>query len=114
MPRVRRAFGGRDRRRARRHGANGRTRLGKGTHASAQCACTMSDEAERPGERPTTLPAADRWRAIEPIIDEALECPTELRRAFVRSACAGNPSLLADVARLLAFHGGSDAELDRP
>jgi hypothetical protein len=52
----------------------------------------MSDEAEGRGVRLTPLPAPDRWRVIEPIIDEALELPMEVRGAFVRDACADKPS----------------------
>jgi len=73
----------------------------------------VSHAGDRSGRRAAEL-TPDRWRAIEPIIDAALELPRADRDAHVRSACDGDAALLADVERLLKAHDGTDAQLDGP
>ena len=69
-------------------------------------------EALRGGD-PRVL-TADRWRSIEPILDAALELPSEQRRAYVHVACASDAELLADVEQLLAAHDVPAFDVDTP
>jgi len=50
------------------------------------------------------LPSADRWRAIETLLDEVLDLPHAERRAFLEKACPDDPALRAEVASLLAAY----------
>lgn len=43
----------------------------------------------------------ERWRAIEELVDRALEQPIELRQPFVRDACAHDDALATEVLALL-------------
>jgi hypothetical protein len=45
---------------------------------------------------------AIRWRALEPLLDAALDLPVEERPAFLASASAGNDALRADLEQMLA------------
>src|SRR5689334_2058543 len=56
----------------------------------------------------------DRWKALEPIIDAAIELPPEERRAYVQRACQGDPALQAEVERLLAASDREDGLLEQP
>ena len=47
---------------------------------------------------------ADRWRRIEELFDEVLDCPPTDRTAFLDRACADDPTLKIEVTRLLALH----------
>jgi tetratricopeptide (TPR) repeat protein len=46
----------------------------------------------------------DRWRALSPYLDEALEIPTGGRGAWLASIFARDPRLAADLQKLLAEH----------
>ena len=52
--------------------------------------------------KPRQPPDGDRWRQIEPLLDQTLDLPPQERNAFLDSACAGDPDLRADVEALLA------------
>jgi serine/threonine-protein kinase len=54
----------------------------------------------------------DQWRRIEAVLDQALELPSDARRAFARQACADDPALLADVEELLAADEQATGVLD--
>ena len=56
----------------------------------------------------------ERWRALEPILDEALELAPAERAAFLASACAGEPALRREVEELLAADESADAFLAAP
>lgn len=43
-----------------------------------------------------------RWRALEPLLDDALELPVEERPAFIRAATKGDGALRADLEQMLA------------
>ncbi|HMF95838.1 MAG TPA: serine/threonine-protein kinase [Vicinamibacterales bacterium] len=47
---------------------------------------------------------ADRWRALSPYLDEALEIPTRGRGAWLESIFARDAALAADLQKLLAEH----------
>src|SRR5262245_57486018 len=46
-----------------------------------------------------------RWERISELFAEALERPPSERAAFLDAACAGDPTLRAEVDALLAAHG---------
>src|SRR5689334_3811592 len=48
--------------------------------------------------------SADRWRALSPYLDEALEIPTGGRGAWLASIFARDRRLAADLQQLLAEH----------
>ncbi|HEV2844903.1 MAG TPA: serine/threonine-protein kinase, partial [Thermoanaerobaculia bacterium] len=56
----------------------------------------------------------DRWRRIEPLLDQALDLPTQERNALLDSVCAGDPELRADVEALLAADEGAGDFLATP
>jgi serine/threonine-protein kinase len=45
-------------------------------------------------------PTRERWAAIEPLLDQALDLPPDRRREFLRSAC-DDPALIEEIDRLL-------------
>jgi non-specific serine/threonine protein kinase/serine/threonine-protein kinase len=47
------------------------------------------------------------WSRVKPILEQALDTPTEARAAFLDGACAGDPGLRAEVESLLAFDDGA-------
>lgn len=55
---------------------------------------------------------AERWSRLAPLIDAALELPTAERSVYLERVCAEDPSLRADVERLLAESERSDSLLD--
>ncbi len=55
---------------------------------------------------------AERWARLEPLIDAALELPSEIRSRYLERVCAGDPSLRADLERLLAESERSDSLID--
>ncbi len=55
-----------------------------------------------------------RWRQIESICGEALEQDPATRAAWLRTACAGDAGLEAEVARLLDAHREDPEFLERP
>lgn len=48
--------------------------------------------------------SADRWRAISPYLDEALDLPTADRAAWLESICSRDAGLALDLRTLLAEH----------
>jgi serine/threonine-protein kinase len=48
--------------------------------------------------------SAERWRAVSPLLDEALELATEERPAWLASIRARDAALAADLRTLLAEH----------
>ena len=55
-----------------------------------------------------------RWQAIVKIFEDALEKPQGDRDEFVREACAGDPDIEAEVARLLTADGDAGSFLEGP
>ena len=45
-------------------------------------------------------PGRERWAALEPLLDQALDLPPERRSEFLESAC-GDPALRQELERLL-------------
>ena len=56
----------------------------------------------------------ERWAEIEPILDRALDLPTPDRRTFLDRACSDDPSLRAEVERLLRAAASAADFLDVP
>jgi serine/threonine protein kinase/tetratricopeptide (TPR) repeat protein len=50
--------------------------------------------------------SSDRWRVLNPYLDEALELTEASRAAWLATLSAQDPSLAADIERLLADHDG--------
>jgi TolB-like protein/tetratricopeptide (TPR) repeat protein len=57
---------------------------------------------------------SERWRALEPLLDAALDVPPARRDAFLAESCAGDRVLRADLAQLLSEFGLHDSLFDRP
>lgn len=58
--------------------------------------------------------ATERWKTIERIFHEARQCGPDGRDAFLRKACAGDPSLRREVESLLEAQDGDAAFLAGP
>src|SRR5512140_872234 len=56
---------------------------------------------------------SERWACLSPLIDAALELSLEERRRYIETVCADDPSLRADLERLLAECEKSDSLIDR-
>ena len=56
--------------------------------------------------------SAERWKIFEPLLDAALDTPSERRNAWLAQACRGDEQLLAEVVQLLDEYTRPDAELD--
>lgn len=56
----------------------------------------------------------DRWRAIEEVLDGALDLPHEQRPGYLDDACAGDPDLRAEVESLLEAHEEAGDYLEVP
>jgi serine/threonine-protein kinase len=56
---------------------------------------------------------AERWERIQSVFHSALERPEAERRAYVESACAGDPTLVPDVIAMLEEDSRSASLLDR-
>jgi TolB-like protein len=56
-------------------------------------------------------PSSERWVAIVPLLDAALELPRERRPAFLAERCAADPGLRRDVERVLAAMDEADSFL---
>jgi serine/threonine protein kinase/tetratricopeptide (TPR) repeat protein len=56
--------------------------------------------------------ASDRWRRIEALLDQALELPSGERERWLRDACAGDPTLQHEVAKLLEAGERTDGFLE--
>lgn len=66
-------------------------------------------------DRPATPMTADRWRAVDAILQDALGYDREHREAFVAGACRDDFALRYDVASLLAAHDAAPVDfLERP
>ncbi len=52
------------------------------------------------------------WQRVEEVFSEALQRPAPERRAFLESACEGNPTLRSEVESLLSAHEGGPAPLE--
>ncbi|MEM6455107.1 MAG: serine/threonine-protein kinase [Acidobacteriota bacterium] len=57
---------------------------------------------------------AQRWNAVKPLLDRALDLPRDARAAFLDRHCAGDISLRTDVESYLAFDDETDALFDAP
>ncbi len=58
--------------------------------------------------------SSERWAALEPLIDAALDLPPEERDAYFDRAANGDRALRAQLARLVAACERDDALLDAP
>jgi serine/threonine-protein kinase len=56
---------------------------------------------------------AERWGVVQRLFHEALERPPAERRAFLEGAAPGDPTLVADVLRMLAADAQQGSPLDR-
>jgi serine/threonine protein kinase len=56
----------------------------------------------------------DRWRAIESILDGALDLPAAERSVYLDRACADDENLRAEVESLLAAHARSGNFMEAP
>ncbi len=56
----------------------------------------------------------ERWRRLKELFGAALDRTGAERDAFVASACAGDPTLAAELAALLASHEGAPGFLETP
>src|SRR5438270_3996832 len=57
---------------------------------------------------------ADRWQAVDAILQAALACAPERREAVVDAACGADDALRREVQSLLAAHTDGDAFLEAP
>jgi serine/threonine protein kinase len=57
---------------------------------------------------------SERWKKTKELLDSVLELSPDKRAAFLNSACAGDPSLRAEVESLLAFDNQADNFLKNP
>ena len=60
------------------------------------------------------IPTSERWRQVKEIFQAAVELPAAGREVYLTDACAGDPSLLAEVESLLAAHEEPGSFLDTP
>ncbi len=60
------------------------------------------------------LLSADRWQTLEPLLDAAVELPSERRDGFVAKVCSGDDVLRAELLRLLEEYDRHDTLLERP
>ncbi len=67
----------------------------------------MSHEARSPQHM-----SAARWSVLEPMLDLALDTPTDDRLTYLRAACGHDTALLAELLSLLKGSESPDAELD--
>src|SRR5262245_43497201 len=56
----------------------------------------------------------DRWKLLEPLLDEALEMEEERRSAFLHDVCRGNAELRAELDELLSACDKGDTILSDP
>ncbi|HEX7049292.1 MAG TPA: serine/threonine-protein kinase [Longimicrobiales bacterium] len=70
-------------------------------------------DCRRPPTPAPILPP-ERWHALEPLLDAALELPPADRGAFLDDACAGDAALRAELAAMLDECERDDARLSRP
>ena len=60
------------------------------------------------------LPAPDRWRLIQPLLEQALDLPPERRGPFLDQACGQDASLRVEIENLLQADSDAGAFLDAP
>src|SRR5262245_9795959 len=56
----------------------------------------------------------ERWRQVDRILQEALECEPAERGAFLDEACGGDDELRREVESLLGFHGRAETFIEAP
>src|SRR4051812_20422252 len=59
-------------------------------------------------------PTGDRWLRVEPLLDQALDLPSDRRAEFLRSACGDDAALREVVERLLHAAERADGLLAGP
>src|SRR6185295_4586813 len=64
--------------------------------------------------RRSTSMTPERWQQIKALLQEALERDLLQRKAFLDEACAGDPSLRAEVDALLDSHARSGDFIESP
>jgi len=60
------------------------------------------------------LPAPDRWRLIQPLLEQALDLPPERRAPFLDQACGQDARLRAEIENLLQADSDAGPFLDAP
>lgn len=60
------------------------------------------------------LPAPDRWRLIQPLLEEALDLPPERRGPFLDQACGQDARLRSEIENLLQSDSDAGAFLGAP
>ena len=63
---------------------------------------------------PTGAPSSERWAAIAPVLDAALDLPPERRASFVAERCGADPGLRREVERVLAAAERAESFLETP
>ena len=63
---------------------------------------------------PLVAPSLERWAAVEPVFDRALDLAAHSRASYLAEACSGDPALLSEVERLLRASGVSDSFFEMP
>ncbi len=63
---------------------------------------------------PLVAPSLERWAAIEPVFDRALDLAGDGRASYLAEACSGDPALRSEVERLLRASGVSDSFFEVP
>lgn len=56
----------------------------------------------------------ERWKKIDSLLQQALDCPGEDRDAFLQSACQGDAELRREIESLLKSHGKAAGFLEQP
>jgi serine/threonine protein kinase len=56
----------------------------------------------------------DRWKKVNKLFHDALECEPDQRGAFLAKACSGDASLLREIESLISFHEQSKSFIERP
>src|SRR4051812_32580434 len=105
MPLLWRTDARRNRGGAGRYRAHGGARLGEGADAPSGVTGTVST-ARRP---PPPAMTPERWTRLEPLVDAALDLASEQRRAYVDLITTSEPTLGADLERLLHHYDRDDS-----
>ncbi|MEO5589581.1 MAG: protein kinase, partial [Gemmatimonadaceae bacterium] len=56
---------------------------------------------------------AEHWARLSPLLDAALDLPSDKRADYLETTCAGDPQLRAELERLLAESERGDTPIDR-
>ena len=56
----------------------------------------------------------ERWRRVQEVVDAALDVPSEARGALLDRACAGDPALHAEAARLIRSCDDAEGFMEEP